>query len=577
VVSALPLRLLVLLTVLLSAAALAGCASVPDSSPVEPLHRITDGYGPATPPGPGENAGPLDLVLGFVNASASADNRHAAARRFLTPNSQNWDDTTSLTVLGDQLDSTSSARARGDADHATVALHGTELGRLNPDGSFQQYETTVDLEYQVTKVNGQWRVDAPPPGPVVRLPQFRANYKAVELYFVDPTQHNPVADRRYLAANPARTMPSRVMDGLLGGPSSALAGAATSAIPRTARLRSNVVPGPNGSVTVDLTELGDLDSARRRLIAQQVVLSMAGVNVSKVTLLDDGAPLLPGHADLTPDNLIAIGADDAPLADVPGLVTVNGQAHTMTTNDLGGPLAGPAGSGAYDLSAATMSPDGLRVAAVNRQSGRQLLVGPQGGPLTPTGVRGAALTQPTWTPDGSEVWTVRDNTSVTRVVFDQTGHAFMQPVDASALSNRGPIDDLRLSRDGARVAAVVGDQLVVGAVLRSAMGAVTVGDVRVLRPVELNQLNAVAWRSDGRLVVAGRRSEVTVGEVSVDGLDLLPLPSNNLTPPLISVAAAPGRPLLVTDQNGLWSFGMDEVGSWRQVAGGAASIAAYPG
>jgi Lipoprotein LpqB beta-propeller domain/Sporulation and spore germination len=563
-----------LVSLLLGAALLAGCASVPDSSPVEPLRKITEGYGPLSPPGPGENVSPLDLVAGFVNASASPANQHAAARRFLTPDSRNWDDTGSLTVLDEPLSLT--FIGSGDDARSTVRLHGTELGRLDPDGSFQQDQTTVDLTYQVGKVHGQWRVDAPPSGVIVGRVQLLTDFKAVKLYFVDPTRHHLVADRRYLAANPAQSMPSRVMDGLLGGPSGALAGAAVSALPRTARLRSNVAPGPNGSVTVDLTELGDLDDSQRSQIAEQVVFSMAQVGVGQVTLLDDGAPLILGHQNLMPDYFTGVDDDDAPDADVPGLVVVDGRVHTMTTSDVGAPMAGPAGSGDYALSSATMSQDGHRLAVVSRQAGRQLLVGVPGGPLIPSGVRAAALTAPTWTPDASEVWTVRDNNSVSRVVFDQMGHTTVAGVDAAALSAIGPISDLRLSRNGAQVAAVVGGQLVVGAVIRSPNDVVRIGNVRILRPVELTELISVAWAGDDKLAVAGRKSGFTVGEVSVDGLDLRPLPSNNLTPPLTSIAAAPGRPLLVTDQSGLWSFGMDEVGSWRQVAGGAASVVGYP-
>ena len=64
------------------------------------------------------------------------------------------------------------------------------------------------------------------------------------------------------AISPARSLASRTMEKLLGGPSSALTGAAISVIPKTARLRSNLVPGPNGQVLIDLTELGDLDDGQ---------------------------------------------------------------------------------------------------------------------------------------------------------------------------------------------------------------------------------------------------------------------------------------------------------------------------
>ena len=42
---------------------------------------------------------------------------------------------------------------------------------------------------------------------------------------------------------------------------------------------------PDGALIVDLTRLGDLDEPARRLLAAQVVLSLAEVNVARVRLL----------------------------------------------------------------------------------------------------------------------------------------------------------------------------------------------------------------------------------------------------------------------------------------------------
>jgi Lipoprotein LpqB beta-propeller domain/Sporulation and spore germination len=566
-----------LLLVLLAAGLLAGCATVPNESPVQVLRKVTEGDGPALPPGPGDDANPLDLVRGFVNAAGSSENHHAAARRFLTAGAQSWDDAASLTVLADQFD-TVYARPPGDGDRAVVRLRGSQIGRRSQDGSFMQAEAPVEVDIQVAKEGDQWRIDGPPSGTIVRLSDFQANFKAVRAYFMDPVQDSPVPDLRYLPANPARTMPSRMVDALLAGPSDALTGAATSAIPRTARLRSNVAETPDGAVIVDLTELGDLDDARRRLLAAQVALSLGEVNVTRVRLLDDGAPMLPDHPIVTRETFADLAGADDPRPDVAGLVVVGGKARTLAANGLGDPLAGPAGTGGYDLLSATLSADGQRLAAVNRQAGRQLLIGRVGGPLAPSGVQGSTLTRPTWTPPGNEVWTVRNGTAVVRVVLDQSGHPSVGAVDDSALTSLGQINDLRLSRDGMRVAAIISGMLVVGAVARSPAGAVSVRNVRMLLPNKLTSLVAVDWRAADQIAVAGRRPDTAVALVSVDGLDLHPLPTNNLTAPLTAIATGPGRPLLVTDQNGLWSFGADDLGSWRQLVGGASnSVAGFPG
>jgi hypothetical protein len=557
----------------------AGCAAVPESSPVQVLRKVTEGDDRVLPPGPMDNSSPLDIVRGFVNASGASADRHAAARRFIGPNSVGWADGASLTVLAEQFDTVYSRRPPGsDADRATVRVRGTQVGRLTPAGAFELDEEPIEFDLSLTRRDGQWRIDGPPSGVTVRLSDFRANYRSVKAWFVEPGRQVPVADLRYLPADPARTLPSRAIDQLLAGPSAALEGAVSSVIPRTAKLRANVAETPDGSVLVDLTELGALDEARRRLLAAQVVLTLAEVNVGRVRLLEDGAPMLPDRPDLTRDMFANLATDGALGPDVAGLVVAGGRARALLPEGLGEPVAGQAGNGAYDVVSASASPDGQRVAAVTRGDGRQLMIGRAGAPLEPTGLRGGSMTRPSWTPTGAEVWTVVDSVRLARVVVDTGGRAVSRPVDGSGLAALGMISDLRLSRDGMRVAAVVGGQLVVGAVARSMNGDVTVRNIRMLRAGDLTDLVAVSWRSADQVVVVGRRPDRAVEVVVVDGLDWQSLPTSNLTPPLTGVAAAPGRPLLVTDQNGLWSFGADDLGNWRQVAGAAAtSVAAYPG
>lgn len=569
---------LALCAVLVTALA-GGCASVPESSPVQVLRKITEGDDRGLPPGPTDSSTPLDIVRGFVNASGSNTEMHAAARRFLAPQAGNWDDGASVTIISEQFDTVYARRPpNSDIDRVGVRVRGTQLGRLTPSGAFELDEQPLDYEVNLVRQDDRWRIDAAPAGVSVRLSDFRANYRSVKSYFVDPVRQTPVADLRYLPANPARTLPSRAVEQLLAGPSSALAGAVSSAIPRTARLRANVAETPDGTVLVDLTELGESDDARRRLLAAQVVLSLAEVNVSRVRLLDDGAPLLADRPDLTRDMFADMGADAEIRPDVPGLVVGGGRIRTLLPGALGDPLAGGVGTGAYDLISAATTADGQRLAAVTRAGGRQLMIGKAGAPLEPTGLRSETMTRPSWSPTGGEVWTALDGGRVARVVLDPAGRPSVQPVDASALSALGPIVDLRLSRDGMRVAAVVGGELAVGAVTRSTGGEVAVRNVRVLRPGELTDLVALSWRTSDQIAAVGRRTDRPVVMALVDGLDWQSLPTNNLTPPLTAVAAAPGRPLMVTDQNGVWSFGADDLGSWRQLVGGSAgSVAGYPG
>jgi hypothetical protein len=188
------------------------------------------------------------------------------------------------------------------------------------------------------------------------------------------------------------------------------------------------------------------------------------------------------------------------------------------------------------------------------------------------------MTRPTWAPTGLEAWTVLDGDQVARVLLDPAGPIRTGEVDADALTTIGPVRDLRLSRDGMRVVAVVDGMLYTAAVTRDLRGAVTIGNVRRLRPMDLGEVVAADWRAGESVVAITRSPEMLVGQVSADGLALQAVVGNNLTPPLTAIAAASNRALLVTDQSGVWSFGGGDQAAWRQVLGGAIdAVPLYPG
>ena len=569
----------VLPVLLLVLAALAGCASVPTSSPVQVLRRVGEGDGPVLPAGPADGSNALDLVRGFVYASGSSPDRHGAARRFLAPEAGDWDDGVGITVLDEQFDTVYPSTVDPEGTTRTVRIRGTSVGRLTPGGWFEATQAPVQVDVGVVRRDGQWRIARLPDGVLVRLSDLRANYRTVKSWFVDPVRNVVVPDLRYVPGSPARAQAARVMELLLAGPSTALQGAATSMLQAGAQLRSNVATSAEGALIVDLTGVGDLDDTGRRLLAAQVVLSLAEVSVGRVRLLVDGAPLLPDRTDLTRDDVVGLSAEPPLAPAVPALVVYGGRVHQVTAAQPDVTLPGPVGDGRLTVEAAASAPAGGRIAVVTGDGPRaQLLVGGADGAAAAVGVSASRLTRPSWAPSGAEVWTVQDSTVVTRVVFDAAGAPRVGRVDAGSLTSLGPVDDLRLSRDGLRLAAVVRGRLYAAAVARSADGGVTVRNVRPLRASDLGDVVAADWRAAETIVAVSRNRAGLVSQVSVDGLLWDPVPTSNLTPPLRAVAAAPNRPVLVTDQSGVWSFAGGDLETWRQVVGGVPdAVPLYPG
>ncbi len=587
---------------------LAGCATVPGSSDVTVLRRVGDPAEPSAPPGPARGAGPLELVRGWIVASGATAERHSAARAFLSPPAAgSWDDGSSPTVVSDRVDTVFS-QGSGQSGTASVRIRADKLGTLRPDGAFVPDTGTVDVVVGLTQDNGVWRLSSVPPGTIVRRSDLRSNTRPVRIWFLAAVGGAPVGETRYLATSPARSVPARVLDELFSGPSDGLRGAALSALPPGVLLRSAVGTTSDGVTTVDLTRIGPvaaLDEGRRTEIAQQVVLTLAGVGVDRVELTVDGAPLLDGRPELGVADVLAglpptvrdrqdlpsdRTAGDAAMAS-PAVVVTGGRVRAVPQDaaaggDAGRPAAPDLVTGVQDARSASMTPDGRNVAVVGLEGATmRLSVGRAGAAVAPTSITGTTMTRPSWTPDGAEVWTVLDGRPVRAV---RTGPSTDSPVltpvalDPTPLAGLGPITMLRLSPDGTKVALVAGGRVVIATVVRDAAGGAQLGAVRVLRagpPAEaLTGVLDATWSQTDRLVAVGTELGHPVQIASVDGLDLDDGPTTNLTPPVTGVAAAPDRPTLVVDQGGLWTLPSNGGDVWRSVPGGSnTSVPAYPG
>ncbi len=556
-------------------ASLAGCAAVPSSSDIHVVRSLPEGSRLAAPAGPERGVDPFRLVREFIEATGSPANGHAAARAFLSREAAaNWDDRAGLTVIEDAPGATPQG---GAADGIRrIRVGGARLGVLTADGSFTPAAGTFSVPLDVVKERDEWRITNPPPGVLVEATAFQRNYRQVRVGFVDPNSSTLVPDLRWLPAQPASTLAGRALNLLLAGPSQRLAGAVRSALPDGTRPRSNVLISRSGLAVINLTGLATLSEQDRRLIAAQIVGTLDGLLPAPLQLLADGEPLVPGQVEWRSADIASSVPAAGPRSDVPGQAVVNGR---LTGLD-GTPVPGPAGAGQLTvLSAARSSPGGELLAAVvaGPDARPQLWVGPAEGDLAAVALDAVSMTRPTWRPSGTEVWTVINGRIVVGVPLWGTGQPSTYQVNATELAQLGPITELRLSRDGVRVAAVVGGKLVVAAVVTES-GAVSLRHPQVLREGNLLPLAGVDWARPELLVVASTGLSPQVFSVSVDGLTRRQVSSTNLTGPVTSITAAPGREIVVADATGLWAYS-DTQEVWEPLLGGIGpgAVPLYPG
>ncbi|MPZ79086.1 MAG: hypothetical protein GEV28_01245 [Actinophytocola sp.] len=571
---------LVLLSVLLAS----GCANIPERSTPHAVRQDESEQPQAAVDEPTRDLDPFDLVREFIHKSGNAE----AAAMYLTEKArQGWNGEAAPTIVLDTFDTVpvrdpEPVRDPDATSHdlETVVLQVSPVGRLGADYAFIPAIDDQEFDVAVRKQpDGQWRIDSPPTTRFVPISDFESSYRAVTVYYFDPDLRVTVPDLRYVTAEPVNGLPSRVVNVLLSGPSDTMRRSVRSPLEGIGT-NTNVVADPDGTLVVDLKEVGDKSREQREQIAAQIVLSLQTVTSARLRLRGDGQDLIPGHRDWRLGDLKAYDAPTKPDSDQPGLVVSDGRLYSLRD---GKEVDGPTGDGTYQVLTAAQSIDGAHLAAVvQTEAGPRLRIGEFGGEMQEVNLEARAMTRPTWLVSTSnevppkEVWTVADGNVVRAVRTGDGGWKALQ-VNASELTDFGPITELRLSRDGTRAAAVARGRLVVASVVRD-NDSVSLRAPRRLQPINIVQAVGVDWLSQDTLVVATRQGSLPVASLPVDGLKLEVFDRNNLQLPIKSIAAAPDRDVIVTDSAAVSSVpGVGQL--WRQHPYGQSrdAIPFYPG
>jgi Lipoprotein LpqB beta-propeller domain/Sporulation and spore germination len=531
-----------------AALALAGCSTVPTSSPTVPITQVPTRQEPDVgiePLAPEAGASPEEIVRGFIDASASTGRGHPVAREYLTPAGQDsWADDGGVTVIEPGF-------ATVTRDEGVIRLSARTVGTVDERGIFTVGGERFVRDFAVEQVGEEWRIAQPEDGLIVLEPDFERVYDQLNAYFLDPTGERVVPDPRYLVVGEAQ--PTALVQRLFEGPSPTLRAGVDNPLQGLSLRRPVSVEG--STATVDLTGLPADPEPPLRQICAQLVWTLGQSRIRGVEVL------VEGEAVSLPQVPRVQTTDDWAAYD-PGAVPVDAVGHyvddagALRTAPDGQPAPGPAGEGAYDMVSAAAASDPTSgelsflaaVTAADGEGERSLLAGPYGGELAAVLPGSRSLTAPTVAATRPEIWTVRNGNAVVRVLPGATP----QNVTESALAGLGTVEALQLSPDGVRAALLVdgrsGPVLYLGIVVRSEGGEVALGDLREVNPAIEDPVDVTWLAGDTLMLLADNPAgdAVVPYEVGVDGWGLTEVPTSGLPADPATIAAAPDQEPLVS-------------------------------
>ena len=519
---------------------LGGCVSVPTSGRVERVEGQPQSCQgcvnvEVAPPAPGDD--PSQIVQGFLRANANYQPNYSVARQFLAPAAaQKWSPEDGVSIYN------GSPTVVGDR----VRLQARLVASLDRHRSYRVEGTTIDRDFGLVRVNGEWRIGTPPAGLMVAEFFFTRFYSSYNLYFVGNQGRGAggtgpggvlVPEPIYLPnlRNQA-TVASALIKALLDGPTDWLAPAVTSAIPTGTTLSVDSVTVADGVASVPLSDaVVPLTDAQRSLLAAQIVstlkeaLAIRGV---RITVNQQAFRVPEGDPATSMVSVTSVAPDRNPVSPALGeqLYVVRGGAiqtiapGTTVLHRFPGEL-GTAKSGVNALAVSVADTD---VAAVTDSGTRLVRSATVGDPDPKTVLSGVTdLLRPQFTRFG-ELWAVGRQKGVQKVwLFTPQGH---RQIAAPALKGRD-IAAFKISPDGTRMGVIqrtaTGARL--GLVRINRADAVTVDgwqplDLTQSGKSQLPQLRDVGWLDPTHLIVlgaAGPKDGYSPFSVSVDGSTVL--------------------------------------------------------
>ncbi len=503
----------------------AGCGTgIPDTSPVHRARGATSVGDSALqrysvePPRPG--APPKEIVDGFLESLQTSPRNVTLSRAFLTPAAaESWRPTGSLTVY--------SNRSTVVQTSSRVIMTAASLGTVNTRGAWVTDKHPYRHTFAVVKSGGQWRISDPPPQLLVDVDYFDRYFTSESLYFFDAARQVLVPDPIHVLRGDS--VATSLVRGLLRGPSAALSGVVQPIVTSNAELTLGVTIN-NGIADVPLTsDVLDLDASDRQLLAAQLVWTLRQVpEIAAIRITVDGTPFrIPGSAaTIEIGNFAAY--DPSGITTSRDLYGLQDDRMVTITSTSVSPVSGPVHRLNGRIAAFAVNLAGTNAAVIT--TGRQRLY--FGGLMSPNGsvprlwtADGVDLESPSWD-RANRLWVVDRASGEPRLeVFDGGKKV---PVDARGLDGTD-VREIRVSRDGSRIAALVGAgttaHVMIGQIVGTP-GATRVEVIGVHRlvhaPDQIRSPTSLAWYSPTDLAVVAddAQGKPTPFIVSIDGATL---------------------------------------------------------
>lgn len=553
-----------LLAALVAALTLAGCVALPRSGPVTasdpdvPVPQL--GFAAS---GPRAGASPVDIVQGFVQASAAGlSDDFAVARQYLAGQAQTtWDPMAQVRVFASD-----EAIEYTRAETGAVQVRAPAQATVDDDGRYTEAapHSTIQSEFTLARNgDGEWRIIALEDGILLSPAVFDALFEGIRLYFLSQDREALVPDLRYF---PQRNVVTSAVLGLLAGPSPWLAAGVTTALPSGTALTVGSVVVEEGVAQVDLTEEFYAASAADQAFAvaqiQATLANVASVRSTEITVAGAELDLAAPEPTLQQDVFVqptAVVVADGGLAQYSGGDELR---ELVPAEQLAGrdPNEPALGYGENPL--------------VVVRSGTAEILAVDDGELR-TLARGESLLPPSVDRHGW-VWTgERANGGELRAVA----------ADGTAVTVSAPwltgaqVRSVKVSRDGARAVVVSAAggvvQVAVAAVAREAGGQPAALGDPVRLGERLDDATDVTWVDEVTVAVLG-----TAEGANGPAVHLLPVGGPSVPLPAVSgatsVTAARGDRTLVVG-TGEGQLYVRSGATWRLAVESGARDPAYPG